>query len=415
LLLTIVDRSPFDESPATVHEAFGTVRVLDLAHTLAGPYAALVLADLGCDVIKIEPPGTGDSSRHALGPREAWGESASFFAVNRNKRSMVLDLKSEAGLKAFHRLVLTADVVIENFRPGTTARLGIDYETLSERNPRLIYGSVSGFGSTGPYSQLGGYDIIAQGASGVMSVTGEPEGPPAKAGVPVTDVGAGLFCAIGILAALRMREVTGRGQHIDTSLFEAGIAYAVWEATEYWTTGGVPGPLGSAHRMTAPYQALRTADGFVTVGALNDRMWRATAEVLGHAEWPDDPRFTTGTDRMRNRSELIALVETVSGTWSSADLLAALQAAGIPAGPVNDYAEVFADPQTIARDMVIETEHPLAGTIRMIGPAWKMSELPMEVRRPPPLLGQHTEEVLRELGLSEDELSSALAASETPQ
>jgi len=391
------------ESAVSAGEAFGGIRVLDLAHTLAGPYSAMLLADLGCDVIKVEAPGGGDQTRWSMGPIEAWGESTAFFAVNRNKRSIVLDLKDPLGLAALIRLANAADVLIENFRPGTTARLGIDYERLSATNERLVYASISGFGATGPLARSGGYDIIAQGASGVMSVTGEPGHAPAKAGVPLTDIGAGLFCTIGILAALHARATTGRGQHIDTSLFEAGIAYAVWEATEYWTSGRIPGPIGSAHRMTAPYQAVRTADGYVTVGANNDSLWAAVAGVLGHPEWQQDERFRSVASRLERREELIELIETVTSTRSSAMLLAQLRKAGVPAGPVNDYEAVFADEQTLARNMVLETEHPLAGTIRMIGPAWKMSDLDMPVRIPPPVLGEHTEEILVELGFTAEE------------
>jgi crotonobetainyl-CoA:carnitine CoA-transferase CaiB-like acyl-CoA transferase len=382
--------------------AFAGVRVLDLAHTLAGPYAAQVLADLGCDVVKVESPGGGDASRRSLGRIQHWGESSAFFAVNRNKRSIVLDLKTRDGLDAFRELAATADVVIESFRPGTAARLGIDYPTLRERNERIIYASVSGFGSTGPYARRGGYDIVAQAMSGIMSVTGEPDGAPAKAGVPVTDVGAGLFCAIGVLAALQAREHTGRGQRVDTSLFEAGIAYGVWEATELWTEGTVPERMGSAHRMTAPYQAVRTQDGYIIVAANNDALWGSTATALGRPDWLEDPRFASVGLRLTNRAELVEAIESVTATAPSATWLQTLNDAGVPAGPVNDYPQVFDDPHTQARGMVLETEHPIAGPIRMIGSPLKMSDLPMGLRRRPPLLGEHTEEVLRDIGLDED-------------
>jgi formyl-CoA transferase len=393
------------EHPTSASPFSGT-RVLDLAHTLAGPFAALVLADLGCDVIKVEPPNGGDSSRRSLGRIQEWGESTAFFAANRNKRSIVLDLKSPEGSKAFHRLAETADVVIESFRPGTAQRLGIDYETLSRSNPRLIYASVSGFGSTGPYAARGGYDIVAQGMSGIMSVTGDADGPPAKAGVPVTDIGAGLYCAIGVLAALNARHDTGRGQFVDTSLFEAGIAYGVWEATEYWTEGSLPRRLGSAHRMTAPYQAIRTGDGYMTVAANNDALWRATANALGRPEWLEDPRFETVGTRLTHRAELIEVLESVTTGAPTEHWLETLHRAGVPAGPVNDYEQLFGDPQVTARSMVVETDHPLAGRIKMIGSALKLSDLPAEMRLPPPTLGQHTEEILRELGLDRAEDTS---------
>jgi formyl-CoA transferase len=390
-------------------DTFGSIRVLDLAHTLAGPFAAMLLADLGCDVIKVEAPQGGDQTRRSMGRIEDWGESTAFFAVNRNKRSVVLDLKDSRGRDALIRLANTADVLIENFRPGATARLGIDYEQLRTTNERLIYASISGFGSTGPLARDGGYDIIAQGTAGIMSVTGEPGCPPAKAGVPLTDIGAGLFCTIGILAALHARATTGRGQHIDTSLYEAGIAYGVWEATEYWTTGRTPGPIGSAHRMTAPYQAVRSADGYITIGANNDSLWAAVSTALNHPEWRSDRRFDSVASRLEHREELIETIETVTSSRSSASLLAALRDAGVPAGPVNDYAAVLSDAQTLARGMVVETDHPLAGSIRMIGPAWKMSDLAMPVRRPPPLLGEHTKEILGELGFTTEETAAISA------
>ena len=381
------------------------IRVLDVAQVLAGPYCAMLLGDLGCDVIKVEPPGIGDASRHSLGPPGPSGESSAFLAANRNKRSVCLNLKHPAGVQAFRRLADSADVVVENYRPGTTKRLGIDYESLRTSNPRLVYAAISGFGSTGPYADRGGYDIVAQGMAGIMSVTGAPGGPPAKAGVPLTDIGAAMLAAVAILGALLARTITGEGRYVETSLFEAGIAYGVWEATELWSSGQVPRALGSAHRMSAPYQAIRTQDGYITIGANNDKLWRAAAGVFGHPEWTDDPRFSTNGKRLVNREPLISLIEAVTVTAPSQRWLDALLVAGVPAGPVYDYAQVFEDPQTIARDMVVEATHPQAGLVRMLGTPWKASAGDAAVRRPPPMLGEHTTEVLTEVGFDGDEIS----------
>ncbi|MCY4086105.1 MAG: CoA transferase [Actinomycetia bacterium] len=374
------------------------LRVIDASQVMAGPYCAMLLADHGADVIKVEPPTAGDATRSALGDIQAWGESAAFLAVNRNKRSLTINLKDERGQDVFHALAQTADVLIESYRPGTAERLGIGYEALAAVNPRLVYASISGFGASGPSAKRGGYDIITQGASGIMSVTGEPGADPAKAGVPLTDIGAGTLCAFGILAALIARAQTGEGQLVDTSLFEAGLVYGAWEATELWSSGRLPGPLGSAHRLSAPYQAIRTGDGHITIGAFTDRLWQQATQVFGRPEWIDDPRFATGQSRLRHRAELVELIEEVTLTKPGGVWLERLHAAGVPAGPVNNYEQAFADPQTVAREMVVEAEHPQAGTIRMVGIPLKLSETPGSIRRPPPMLGQHTDELLVELG-----------------
>ncbi len=268
------------------------LHVLDLTQVMAGPFCCQVLADLGADVVKVEPPGSGDQSRRSMGFRMKGEDTAAFLAVNRNKRSATLNLKDPRHRAAFHRLAGTADVLVENFRPGVTERLGIDYDTLAAINPRLIYASISGFGQTGPYAMRPGFDLIAQGVSGVMSVTGEPGGEPVKCGVPVSDLAAGLFCAVGILAANRARDSTGRGQHVDTSLFEGALALSIWETAELWATGRVPEPLGSAHRLTAPYQALRTRDGHITVGGNNERLWARLCAAVGREDLLEDDRFT---------------------------------------------------------------------------------------------------------------------------
>ncbi len=355
----------------------------------------MLLADMGARVIKVEPP-RGDSTRAMAGGVN--GESPAYNAVNRGKLGVVLDLQQAEARDAFRRLVATADILIENFRPGVMARLGLDYATLAADYPRLIYASISGYGQTGPWAHKGGFDLVAQGVSGIMSVTGESGRPPVKAGIPVTDLGAGLFALAGILAALHYRDRTGQGQQIDTSLGDAGLALSVWEATEHFSGRGVPGPLGSAHRMSAPYQAFRCADGYITVGAANQRMFEKLADTLGHPEWTSDARFVSDATRVAHRDALASAIGDETRTATCAAWLARLEAAGIPCGPILDYAEAFDAPQARAREMSVEVDHPALGRVRSIGTPIKMSATPLDPATRAPLLGEHTTEVLREAG-----------------
>ena len=379
------------------------VRVLDVTQFMAGPFSATVLADLGADVIKIEPP-SGDSTRHMVGRVST--ESPSFNAVNRGKRSLVVNLKVPDGQQLLKRLATSSDILIENYRPGVMQGLGLGYDALAAVNPRLIYASISGYGQTGPDRAKGGFDLIAQGVSGIMSITGEPGRPPVKAGIPLTDLGAALFALAGVLAALHHRTRTGIGQYVDTSLVEAGVALSVWEATEYFSGPGVPAPMGSAHRMSAPYQAIRCADGYVTIGANTDRLFQRLCGVLGRPEWGEAGDFANNGSRVSNRTKLAQLIESVMVLEPCRHWLALLQAADIPCGPINNYAEVFADPQIAARDMVREIDHPVLGHIRTLGSPIKMSATPADANRRAPLLGEHTHEVLTELGLSDDEIAA---------
>ena len=389
----------------TGRTALEGIRVLDVTQVMAGPFCAMQLCDMGADVIKVEPP-EGDSTRRMAGASGT--DSPGFNAVNRGKRGIVLDLKTPAAQRAFRRLLRGSDILIENYRPGVMRRFGLDYASLAPEHPGLIYASISGYGQTGPDAQKGGFDLVAQGVSGLMSVTGEQGRPPVKAGVPLTDLGAALFALSAILAALHYRSRTGRGQYIDTSLLEAGLALSVWESAEYFADGVTPAPLGSAHRMFAPYQAVRCADGYITLGAANDRLFQRFCELLGHPEWPGVPDYATATLRVRHRAALVEQIEAITGRQPRRYWLEKLEAAGIPCGPINDYAEAFADPQVRARDMVVEVDHPTLGRLRTLGSPVKMSETSPVVRRRAPLLGEHTREVLREAGCTDDELSEIL-------
>ncbi len=383
------------------------VRVIELAHIMAGPVCGLMLADMGADVIKVEKP-QGDDTRRFL-PPDIEGESAAFLMVNRNKRGIALDLKAEEGRAALRDLLRSADIVIENYRRDTMERLGLGYETLAAENPGLIYVAVSGFGRTGPYADRGGFDLIAQGMGGLMSITGEGPGrPPVKVGAPVSDITAGILAAMGASAALHARTVTGRGQLIDTSLFEAAITHTYWQSAIAFATGESPGPMGSAHPLNAPYEAFETADGWITVGAANQTNWERLVRILGADDLAADPRFRANAGRIVHR---VALAEALAHYFrekSSADWLAELDAGGLPAGPVASVTEMHVDPQTRARGMVVETDHPVAGRTQAIGPPVKFSETPGGVRRPAPLLGQHTAEVLAEIGWDEARIAGLL-------
>jgi formyl-CoA transferase len=383
--------------------ALDHLRVLDVTQVMAGPFCAMMLADLGADVIKVEPP-AGDSTRGM--PGAVGTDSPSFNAVNRGKRGIVIDLKSAAGRGVFARLAESADILVENFRPGVLEALGAGYDALSAANPRLIYASISGYGQTGPAREKGGFDLVAQGLSGIMSVTGEPEGPPVKAGVPVTDLGAGLFAVVGVLAALESRHQTGLGQHVDTSLVDAGVALSIWEATEYFAGLGIPGRLGSAHRMNAPYQAIRCADGYITLGAANDRIFRILCDRLAHPEWADAPEFADNAARVKNRQRLAERIEAITIGRPCSDWLALFDEAGIPCGPINDYPHALADPQILSRQMVIETDHPTLGRLKALGSPIKLSRTPPDPARRAPRLGEHTDEILAEAGYSAEAIAA---------
>jgi crotonobetainyl-CoA:carnitine CoA-transferase CaiB-like acyl-CoA transferase len=383
--------------------ALDGIRVLDQTQVMAGPFCSMLLADMGADVIKIEPPGGEDTRREReLAP----GVSASFLAVNRGKRGLVIDLEQPAGLDLFKRLVSTADILVENYRPGVARRLGVDYDTLAAINPRLIDCSISGFGQTGPYASRGEFDLVAQAMSGIMSATGSDGGAPVKVGVPITDLGAGLFAVLGILCALRARHRTGRGQRVETSLFEAGIALSQWEATQFWYTGEVPRGLGTAHRLNAPYQALRASDGHFTVGAANENLWPRFATLLGLPELIADPRFGTVGDRVRNRAELEPLLEAVTSKETRAHWLAKCEAAGIPAGPIYTVPEALADPHAAARGMVQELPHPTLGHVKALGNPVKMSMTPPRLRTAAPAVGADSDAILRELGYADADIAT---------
>ncbi|MBI4219862.1 MAG: CoA transferase [Chloroflexi bacterium] len=384
-------------------QALEGIFVLDCSQILAGPFCSMMLADMGADVIKVEKPGGDDTRR--FGPPFIKGESVAFMALNRNKRSIVLDFRDPVGREVLKRLVAKADVMLENYRPGTLERQGLGYADLKKMNPGLIYCSISGFGKTGPYAGRGGFDLVAQGMSGLMSYNGVPGQPPAKIAVPMADLNAGMFAFSGILAALVYRLRTGEGQCLETSLLESGLAYTVYESALYLAAGQVAGPMGSAHRLIAPYQAFATKDGWVNIGAANQANWERFATAIGRAELIAQERFKDNASRLVHRVDLEAELNKTMSSRTTAEWLPVLEAAGVPAGPIYDMAKVWSDPQVQAREMRVTQEHPVAGKASSIGNPIKMCSTPVQYRRASPTLGQHTDEILALAGCSEAEVA----------
>lgn len=375
------------------------VRVLDISQVMAGPFACMLLADMGADVIKIEPPGTGDQTRGAMGFKMKGPDSLGFLNMNRNKRSVALNLKTQAGRHVLLQLAKDADILIENYRPGAMRRLGLGYEDIKSVNPRLIYTSISGFGQTGPWADRPGFDLMAQAMSGVMSVTGYPGGLPVKAGVPVADIGCALFAVYATLSAYIGAKTSGEGQYIDAALFDAAMAFSIWDICDYWGTGKPPEPLGTANKMTAPYQAMAASDGYFVMGANNQKLWHLLCTVMDRKDLLDDARFATISLRLAHRAALEDALERTFRLRPKADWVELLLASGIPAGPILTYPEAFEGEHGRARQMRMEIDHPIEGKVPNIGFPVKLSGTPQQVRRHPPLLGEHTAEVLSELGI----------------
>ncbi|MBE2999214.1 CoA transferase [Nocardiopsis sp. HNM0947] len=394
------ERSPWIEHGGTL----GGLRVLDFSRILSGPFCTMALADLGADVIKVEDHRKGDDTR-SWGPPFQGDEASYFLSVNRNKRSVAVDLKDPECAALVRRLALSADVVVENFRPGTAERLGIGYEELSAHNPGLVYASISGYGQTGPYRLEPGYDAIAQAISGMMSITGERDGEPARTGNSMADLTAGMWATIGVLAALRERDRSGQGQWVDVSLLDGQIASLTYVAGGYFTTGNVPRRHGAAHPTIVPYQAFPTSDGRIMVAAGNDTLWKRFAAAIGLGHLTDEPRFATNPDRVAHRDELLPLIEKAMAERGSAEWEEVLAGAGVPAGPINTVDQALEHPQVAAREMVAETEHPTAGRVRALSSPVKLSSHPSSVRTPPPTHGEHTDEVLTALGADASERS----------
>ena len=384
------------------------VKVLELAQIMAGPTCGLMLADLGAEVIKIEKIPGGDDTRRFL-PPDVNGEAAAFMMMNRNKRGMALDLKTKEGVEVFKRLVKQADVVVENFRKGTLEKLGVGYEELKKINPKIILCEISGYGRTGPYADKGGFDLIAQGMSGLMSITGESKGkPPMKVGAPVTDITAGILAATGVLAALVSRATTGVGQRVDTSLYEAGIVHTYWQSAIASATGVAPGPLGSAHPLTAPYQAFQTKDKWITVGASNQNTWLKLIDALEVKELQENEKFNSNANRMQNVTELTELLKKELAKKTSAEWLKLFDEKGLPCGPINTVTEMFEDPQTIERKMIVDVKNKKAGSFKAIGMPIKFSETKVEDTKESPTFGQHTKQILLDHGFKSEEIDSLM-------
>ena len=380
------------------------VRVLDLTRVLAGPYCTMFLGDLGAEVVKVERPQAGDDTR-GWGPPFLGGESAYFLCVNRNKKSLVLDLKSDRGIELLRRLAGAADVLVENFRPGAMERLGLGEKELRALNPRLIYASLSGFGADGPMSDWPGYDLIVQAWGGLMSITGMPDGQPTKVGVAIVDIVAGLMLGKAIVAALFAREKFGVGQKIDTSLLEAEVACLINVGSNYLIEGSVPGRWGNAHPSIVPYQSFQSVDGYLVIGVASEGIWRRFCQAIGKAEFADDPRFAKNSDRVENRVELIGILSEVFLSRDTDAWLGLLNDAEVPCAPVQTVDQVFSAQQVLHREMLVEVEHPTAGAVRMAGMPVKFSTTPASIRLPPPLLGQHSEEVLEAwLGINREDI-----------
>ena len=384
--------------------ALDGIRIIDFSKALAGPYCTMLLADMGAEVIKVEMPGSGDDSR-GWGPPFIEGEAAYFLSVNRNKKSITLNLKDPKAKEIALKIIEKADIVLESNRPGVMTKLGLDYETVKKINPGIIYCSISGFGQTGPYSKRPGFDQVIQGYGGIMGLTGEKGGGPLKVGIAVTDIATGMFAATGILTALYHRERTGQGQHVDASMLDGQVSWLTYQAGRYLASGNVPQRIGSAHPLIVPYQDFEASDGFINIAAGNDNLWKKFCAVTDLSDIADDPKFATNPKRVENRDEVVEIVSKKINTKTMQEWLDILNDAGVPCGPIYTVDQIFKDPQVLAREMLVEVDHPKCGKIQVTGSPIKLSETPAEITTHPPMLGEHNSSILQEFGFSEEDIT----------